>query len=302
MDPLSHTLSLLRPQALLWKQARFNGDWAVRFPGNNGVAFCLIAAGNCRFETVGQAPQWLQAGDFVLLARPPEWTLSAGAETASVAMEAVRADPERFVAQASASDAVQLLGGHFAIDPANGGLLDGLMPGLVHIRGSEPSAKRVSRLLALIADEAQADRPGQSLVLDRLLEIMLVEAIRHAGDKADPARRGLPAGLADPHLATALHALHADSRRDWTVAQLAALAGMSRSAFSDRFARVVGLSPIDYLLRWRMALAKEALRFGGARLAEVAEACGYQSVSAFSAAFRRIVGSSPGRWSSLTTQ
>jgi AraC-like DNA-binding protein len=302
MDPLSHTIALLRPQALVWKQARYSGDWAVRFPANNGVAFCLIDAGTCRFQTAGGAPEPLRAGDFVLLARPPEWTLSAGAESVPVTMDVVRADPERFAAPAGAPDAVQLLGGHFAIDPANGGLLDGLAPGLVRIRGSEPSAERIGRLFALIADEARADRPGQSLVLERLLEIMLVEAIRQAGDDPDAARRGLPAGLADPHLAAALRALHADSRRDWTVAQLASLAGMSRSAFSDRFARVVGLPPIDYLLRWRMALAKEALRFGGARLADAAEACGYRSVSAFSAAFRRIVGSSPGRWSRPAAQ
>jgi AraC-like DNA-binding protein len=101
--------------------------------------------------------------------------------------------------------------------------------------------------------------------------------------------------LADPRTAAALRALHADIRHGWTVDRLAATAGMSRSAFAARFSRIVGLPPIDYLLHWRMAVAKDALRRGH-RLTAVALDCGYQSVSAFSVAFSRTVGRSPSRY------
>jgi AraC-like DNA-binding protein len=112
-------------------------------------------------------------------------------------------------------------------------------------------------------------------------------------------RPGLLAGLADPRLALALNAVHAEVKRSWTVAQLADIAGMSRSVFADRFARIVGLAPIDYLTEWRMAIAKDMLRAGEARLAEVAFECGYQSTSAFSTAFARSVGCPPSRFADL---
>jgi AraC-like DNA-binding protein len=106
----------------------------------------------------------------------------------------------------------------------------------------------------------------------------------------------LVAGLGNRHVAAALRAMHGDVRRCWTVAQLASVAGISRSVFADRFSRVVGMSPMHYLLHWRMALAKDALRAGTSPLAQVAFACGYQSVSAFSTAFSRIVGCSPAKY------
>ena len=124
---------------------------------------------------------------------------------------------------------------------------------------------------------------------------MLVEAIRRGSGHSGEARRRLLAGLADRQVAAALRALHADITRQWTVQQLADVAGSSRSAFAERFNRIVGMPPIDYLTHWRMALAKDALRSGAGRLSELAFACGYQSASAFSTTFSRVVGCSPAR-------
>jgi AraC-like DNA-binding protein len=156
-------------------------------------------------------------------------------------------------------------------------------------------------VLDLIDEESAADRPGRDLVLARLLEVMLVEAIRHDAAGVAEAGQGLVAGLRDPQIAQALRALHADIRRPWTVAALAEVAGVSRSVFAERFARVVGAPPIDYLLHWRMALAKDGLR-AGRRLAEVAFAIGYTSASAFSTAFSRTVGCPPGRYAGASGQ
>jgi AraC-like DNA-binding protein len=124
---------------------------------------------------------------------------------------------------------------------------------------------------------------------------MLVEAIRHGSGGVGEVRQGLLAGLGDQNSA-ALRALHTDIKRAWTVAQLADVAGTSRSVFAERFNRIVGMPPMDYLKHWRMALAKDALRSRDGCLAEIAFACGYQSASAFSTAFTRVVGCSPAQY------
>ena len=108
--------------------------------------------------------------------------------------------------------------------------------------------------------------------------------------------QGLLRGLGDERLAAALVRLHAEVHRDWTIHELAAAASLSRSAFFDRFTRTVGVAPMEYLLAWRMALAKELLRRDGMSVSAVAERVGYGSTSTFSTAFSRHVGQSPSRW------
>lgn len=295
MDPLTQTIDLLRPQALLWKQMEARGDWAIRFPQNDGTVFCLIVGGSCVFQAPGRAPKILRDGDFLLMTSPKVWIL--GATEASVPIDyQVPKTSVTFLGHGETGAATRIFGGRFTFGDDNATLLKGLLPAIVEIQSSEPGAVRLRGVLGLIGDEASSDRPGRTLVVDRLLEIMLVEVIRHGATRAEEGRRGLLAGLADPQIAAALRALHADIQRSWTVARLAAIAGMSRSVFAERFCRVVGLPPIDYLLEWRMAVAKDALRFGEVRLADVAFTCGYQSVSAFSAAFSRTVGCPPSRY------
>lgn len=308
MDPLGQTVALLRPKALLWKQMQANGNWRVRFPAGSGVVFCFVAAGRCDLAIEGEPPRALEQGDFLLLSRPPVWRLSCETDAARLTVErdyaprpaASQREGARFVGDASRPSEVEILGGRFSFDPTNADLLTGLVPRRAEILSNDPTAPRLHHLLALIRDESSSERAGQALVLERLLEVLLVEAIRQAPAGDGVTEPGLLAGLADPHLARALRALHGDVRRPWTVERVARVAGLSRSAFAERFAAVVGLSPMDYLLRLRMALAKDRLRFGGARLAEVAADCGYRSVSAFSTAFRRVVGVAPGGFSSRT--
>jgi transcriptional regulator GlxA family with amidase domain len=180
--------------------------------------------------------------------------------------------------------------------------VEGLLPAIAEVRTLDEGAARLRRVLDLLGDEAAADRPGGSLVMERLLELMLIEVMRRGPVPAGAGRPNLLAGLADPRIAAALAAMHADIGRSWTVEQLAAVAGMSRSVFAQRFSRRLGLPPIDYLLRWRMAQAKDALRLGRASLAEVALGAGYSSVSAFSAAFSRTVGRPPSRYAAEAFQ
>ena len=177
---------------------------------------------------------------------------------------------------------MRMLGGYFRFDRANAPLLVKLLPSIVHIRREEPEATRLRRIVELIGEEADAHRPGRALILERLVEVLLVEALRFRSASAAREEQGLLAGLSDSALARTLREIHVDVARRWTVEQFARTAGMSRAVFAERFARKVGMPPMHYLLEWRVALAKEMLRGERPSLAEVAEKIGYQSASAFS--------------------
>jgi AraC-like DNA-binding protein len=164
---------------------------------------------------------------------------------------------------------------------------------MLHIRRDEASGARLARLVELIGDEALADRPGRETILERLAEVLLVEALRFRLSTTAPQERGLLAGLADPALARPLRGIHVDLARRWTVAELARSAGMSRAVFAERFAHKVGMPPMQYLLEWRMAIARGLLGQDHLSLAEVARRVGYRSTSAFSTAFTRLTGHPP---------
>ncbi len=149
--------------------------------------------------------------------------------------------------------------------------------------------------------EGRDPGPGSEFIIVRLVELALVEILRapalnFPGQPVDPDSSGLLAGLRDPVTAKAIRAMHENVTHEWSVDALARLCSVSRSVFATRFRAVVGIGPIAYLLRWRMALAKEALKSGTTRIEEIAFSIGYKSASAFSTAFTRAVGCSPSRF------
>ncbi len=185
---------------------------------------------------------------------------------------------------------VRLLGGYFAFDSPDTALLVSLLPRLIHIRGAE----RLSLLVRFVSEEVREQSAGHELMLARLAEMLLIEALRSIQGKDAPP--GLLRGLGDTQLARAIRQMHGDPAHPWTMAELAREAALSRSAFFDRFTRAVGRPPMEYLLSWRMALARDLLRDSDLGLAEVAQRVGYGSASTFSTAFSRHVGQPPGRY------
>jgi AraC-like DNA-binding protein len=293
-DPLSEVIALLQPRAVFSKRISGAGRWGVRYSAFGQPSFCAVLEGSCRLAVDGQRALTLDAGDFVLLPATPSFTMSG--------FEPVK--PERIDAkQAAAVPAgevrhgtrggrpdVRLLGGFFVFDAPNADLLVSLLPALVHVRGIE----RLSVLVRLVGEEAIEKRAGRDLVLSRLVEVLLIEALRSVSGEDAPA--GLLRGLADARLAPALRQMHGQLARSWTVSQLAKTAALSRSAFFERFTHTVGVPPMEYLLAWRMAVAKDLLRREQLALADVAERVGYSSASAFSTAFSRQVGVPPSRY------
>ena len=157
----------------------------------------------------------------------------------------------------------------------------------------------IRRLIAAAGNSACSVRKpsikwARGKYLTRLLEVLLIEALRSSADTTESP--GLLRGLADARLAVAIRCMHELPTHPWTVAHLAKQAALSRSAFFERFNRAVGVTPMEYLLAWRMALAKKLLRNQGVPVADVAERVGYSSASTFSVAFSRYVGMPPARY------
>ncbi len=291
-DPLAAVLSLLRPQTVFSKIVSGAGAWSIRYARYEDPGFCLLLEGSCFLDADGIGVLELREGDFVLLPETPGFTLASDLDLAPKLVAPTDVSEMRHGA-GSGPLTMRMLGGYFRFDRANAQLLVKLMPSVVHIRRDEAGAARLHRLVALIAEEAEADRPGRDLVLEHLVKVLLVEALRFRPASASGHERGLLAGLSDPALARALREIHADVARRWTVAELARAACMSRAVFAERFARTVGMPPMQYVLEWRIAVAKDLLRRERPVLAEVAERIGYQSASAFSTAFTRLEGCSP---------
>ena len=298
-DPLSEVITLLRPRAVFSRRISGAGRWGVRYSAFGQPSFCAVLEGSCRLTVDGHRPLTLEAGDFVLLPATPGFTMS-GFEP--VRLE--RLDPN--VTSRMLGDVhygthrghpdVRLLGAWFAFDSPDSALLVSLLPSLVHVRRIE----RLSVLVRLVNEEASEGKPGRELVLTRLVEVLLIEALRLTPD--DGAPPGLLRGLGDARLALAIRQMHGQLARSWTVAQLARTAALSRSSFFDRFTRTVGLPPMEYLFAWRMAVAKDLLRRHDFGIDEVAEHVGYGSASTFSTAFRRYVGQPPRRYARIASQ
>ena len=304
MDPLSEVVELLRPHAALSKPITGRGRWGVRYAAYGQPGFALVLEGRCWLAVENAEPVLVDRGDFVLLPATPAFSLMSEPGADCVPVEpttvAVRhGDP-------TGEPDFRMFGGAFQVEQAHAGLLLTLLPRMIHVRAADRGTQSLARLVDLIAEECAGAAPGRDMILERLLEVMMMECLRgngrdsnvrnSSGPGGEELSAGLLAGLRDAALARALDALHAEVSAKWTVAGLAKLAGMSRSAFAARFAEVLGCSPIEYLLRWRMTLARDALSRGEAPLDRVALAIGYDSASAFSTAFRKRFGCSPGAY------
>jgi len=292
-DPLSEVITLLQPRTVFSRPISGAGRWGVRYSTFGQPSFCAVLEGSCLLTVDGHPPATLVAGDFVLLPATPGFTMSS-TEPGRVQ----RFDPHesskvlgevRHGTRGGRPD-VRLLGGWFVFESADSSPLVSLLPSFVHVRGVD----RLSILVRLVGEEADEGRAGRDLVLTRLVEVLLIEALRAAPVGDTPP--GLLRGLADARLGPALRQMHGQIARSWTVVSLARSCALSRSAFFERFTRTVGLPPMEYLLAWRMAVAKRMLRHEDVGLAEIAERVGYGSASTFSTAFTRYVGRSPGRY------
>lgn len=296
-DPLSEVVRLLRPRAVFANPISAKGSWAVRYAEFGEPSFCIVLKGGALLAVDGHDPIDLVAGDFVLLSTTPAFTFSSHAPAPPVHL-----DPRQVAGGVSelrygephGQPDMRSLGGSFQFDDADPALLVSLLPRVVHVRGST----RLSQLVRMVGEEVADQKPGADFVLSRLVELLLVDAMRAtSGTNAPP---GMLRGLGDERLAPALRQMHAHIDQPWSVEQLSMAAALSRSAFFERFNRLVGVAPMEYLLAWRMEVAKGLLRDKQLSVAEIASRVGYASASAFSVAFSRSAGMPPGKYARST--
>ncbi|CCD97723.1 Transcriptional regulator, AraC-family (fragment) [Bradyrhizobium sp. STM 3809] len=168
-----------------------------------------------------------------------------------------------------------------------------VLPALIIVEALQGIQQEWVRLIShFLIEETRSSEPGSAIMIERLLDLLFVQAIRAWGTK-NPSNLGWLSGLKDPSIGRALSAIHAEPARNWTVETLAGLAGLSRSAFSARFSDAVGQPPLTYLAGWRLNLAADQLRSGTFTIGEIASAVGYGSEAALSRAFKTQFGVTP---------
>ncbi|MEQ5836217.1 AraC family transcriptional regulator [Marinobacter sp. NFXS9] len=294
IDPLAEVVSLLRPSARYSKLVSGAGQWRIKRSDGGRPFYCIVLDGGAYFSVNGYEPIELQPGDFVLVPavdRIDMSSLEPPHQNSEMQPVAIGAGEFRVGLQDAPPD-LRMVVGHCDFESPDVALLVSLLPRFIHIRGEH----RLGTLVKLVGDESRAQRPAREEVLSRLLEVLLIEALRcTTGTSASP---GLVLGLADVRIANAIRAIHERPAHAWTVAELSQEAALSRSAFFERFNRTVGIPPKAYLLAWRMALAKQLLKQSQVRIADVAEHVGYNSASTFSVAFSRHVGTPPSEYAS----
>ncbi|SDK22062.1 AraC-type DNA-binding protein [Nocardioides sp. YR527] len=296
-DPMADAIGLLRPRTVVGPSLRATGEWALRFDTFLHVRIGGLVRGTCWLILDGHEPVLLQEGDTFMLGDPPPYVLASTLDARPRPAEQVWAGAEDgFVRIGPESeDDLYLCAGHIAFDDSNAALLTDLLPPLVLVRAGDPHGARLAQLIDLLANEVGVAAAGGPLVQNHLAQILLVHMLRaHASQTDWPC--GWLGALNDDDIGAALRAMHADMAHPWTLKELAEISNMSRSAFAHAFKGHVGIPPLEYLIQWRMNLARDALARDTLSISELARATGYQSESAFSTAFRRVAGSSPAKF------
>jgi len=293
IDPLAEIVSLLQPSLPFSKAASGSGHWRVESAGDGSPFFAVILEGSALLSINDQPDVALKENDFVLIPAAYRFSMSSsetGEEDGADPSRVTKLGDETRHGDPDGSPNMRVLIGRLAFGSPDTTLVFALLPCLLLVRGQA----RLTMLVQMIRNEAQAMRPAKDIVLERLLQLLLIEALR--SDAAGLETPGLLRGLADRHLGPAIRRMHEAPERAWTVEDLASTAMLSRSVFFDRFQKQTGMAPMEYLLSWRMALAKDMLRRRDGGMKEIARRIGYGSASAFSVAFSRFVGIPPSQY------
>lgn len=312
MDALSETLRVVRLIGAIFINGRFTAPWCYQSPHADSAApflepdaervviFHLITEGDCYVELDGQTPVRLTAGDAVIFPQghAHRMTSEPGLAAASGArLNVVLARRPRQLAYGGGGAVTRLVCGYLASDARLARMLLAGLPPLVkvNVRGSNAGAWLEASLRYALS-EARSPRPGGAGVLAKLAEVLFIEVLRVYMNEQGDGRTGWLAGVGDRIVGAALSALHKNPAKPWTLEELAREASTSRSVLAERFAHLVGSSPMQYLMQWRMLLAANLLCRSNAPLARIAEEVGYQTDTAFSRAFRREYGVPPAAW------
>lgn len=304
MDVLADLLARARARGALFAHSTLRAPWGIEFHDVDvTLSLHAVLVGDLWVEQGSAPPRRLLQGDLLLVnsARPYRFVHAPGAPAVPLAEVLAMAEPRegtrRFVVGKDRErQQTGLLCGAYTFQGAVCDSLLGSLPELIALPAGARNDAPLRTVLGLLEEELGRDAPGQQTLLDRLLDLVLVYALRSWFSQAGAHAPAWYRALDDPAVGSALRALHADPSRAWTVAELADAAGLSRAALARRFTTLTGSPPLAYLTAWRMTLAREALLRPESTLALVAHEVGYGSEFAFASAFKRELGVAPGRW------
>ncbi len=298
MDPLSEVLSLLKLHTYMAGGFDWAGEWSIQFGSHEGIKCYALVSGQCWLVVDGVPdPVRLQTGDCFLLPRGLPFRLASDLNLTPVDAHTVFRTPlNGGIRTWNGGGDFFGVGGHFAFTGSHARILLGELPPIVHIR-SEPDKAELRWALERMRQELRELRPGASLVAQQLATMLLIQALRlHLAEELS-GRAGWLFALVDPQMKAAITSMHDDPAHRWTLNKLAERSGMSRSIFALKFKATVGTSPMEYLTRWRMMLAGDRLKNTGDSVSMIALSLGYESESAFSKAFKRVMDHSPRQYS-----
>jgi AraC-like DNA-binding protein len=312
MDVLSDVLRVIRLSGGVFLEARFTAPWCVRGKVSPEdcrpflaapryiMAMHFVAAGHMQLRTQGGEATDVSAGEIVLLPHNDLHTFGSGPDLASVPAAELIQPPQHDglarIVYGGGGATTQLLCGYFGCDMPFGPLLSALPPVLkLNVRATTSGAW-IESSFRFAASEIAAGRPGSATVIAKLSELLFVEAVSQFAASVPAGQSAWLAALSDTQVGRALALLHARPAEAWTAELLAREVGMSRSVFAERFNSLVGQPPMQYLALWRMHMAAQRLREAQGSVAQIGFAVGYESEAAFSRAFKREFGASPGTW------
>ena len=312
MDTLSEVLRAVRLTGAIFFDVHASGPWvaetpagktvvAAMFPGSEHlISYHVITLGSCWACVEGEQPMKLSAGDIIVLPHGDTHVLSSTPglrRRPDMSMYRYPADgrlPVTISVGGPQGEPVRFVCGFLGCDARPYNPLLKALPRVIRVTDRAGGALATYVQFALA--ESKEPRLGGQGVLGRLSELMFIDVVRRYLESLPADRTDWLAGLRDPLVGRALSALHRDPARAWTIESLARHVGLSRSALAERFSQFVGQPPMQYLMSWRIQLAASQLRSGVDSVAVIANRVGYASEAAFSRAFKKVVGTPPGKW------
>jgi AraC-like DNA-binding protein len=316
MDALSEILKVVQLNGAIFFNARFTAPWCVESPAEASLAPLLglgservllyhyLVEGSCQITLEGMAPQRLSAGDVIVFPHGDAHTMASSSEGRPQRMDAqaILRERPRLLHFGGGGEATRLVCGYMTCDPRLFQPVLAALPRVVTISlRNTDRAHWLETSLQHAVDEANSPRPGAEGVLAKLSELMVVQTLRQYVAQLEPEHSGWLSGLRDRAVGKCLALMHEKPAHPWTVDALAREVATSRSVLAERFTHFVGQSPMQYLGRWRMALATNYLKRSSLSLARIAEEVGYETDAAFSRAFRREFGIPPAAWRRVHT-
>jgi AraC-like DNA-binding protein len=300
VDPLGEALHFLRMSGIFYCRSEFTAPWGLLLPPMpDSLMFHFVTSGRCWLQVEGVEPRQLRLGDLALVPHGEGHRLASeqgtfAAKLFSLPRELV-SDRYEILRYGGGGSPMHMICGAVRFDHPAAQHLVKLLPKMICIdASSSPHMEWINTMLRFMAAEARELRAGGEAVITRLADILVVQTIRAWMEQDPTAQTGWLGALQHKQIGRAISLIHRDPQRAWTLESLASEVAMSRSAFAARFTELVGEPAMHYVARWRMLLALTWLKEENAPLAEIASRLGYNSEAAFSRAFKRFIGTSPG--------